>query len=67
MWIKALSPATERIMDKDISDDYIEFSDNQKANVKKDVGKKLVKKYSGIVKCENEDKEQSEPEIDKEN
>jgi len=53
MWIK-INNATRGMTDPEISKERLEFNDNGKAQVTKEVGEQFVEKYDSIEKIENE-------------
>lgn len=52
MWIKNKNKATEKIFRKGWMEEPVDFSDNGKAQVKKKVGKRLIKEYNSIKEVE---------------
>jgi len=51
MWIE-IDNATKKIRDPEISEEWLEFNDNGKTQVSKEIGEEFVDKYDSINETE---------------
>jgi len=55
MWIK-INNATRSMTDPEISEEELEFNDNGKAQVSKEIGEKFIAEYDAIEKTKDDKK-----------